>query len=95
MKKIVFVLSYRNAPPQAHYILRNLDGEDWVLERYFDADCRVLRYFKISTLPGEEEKDFKGALEVCEEFVKGSDTILYVEKPTFMIDEGDLDKILN
>ncbi len=95
MKKIVFVFSYRDAPQQAQYILRDIGDNTWALEHYYDTDCRVLRYFNISTIPGQDEKDFEGALKVCEEFVKGSETVLYVEKPSFMFSEDDVDEMLS
>ena len=93
MKKVIYVVTYREVPPQAQYVLRNLEGKHWALERYYDADCKVLRYFRISTLPGEEEKEFNEALEMCKRLIPDS-AILYAEKPVFMLTEDDVDKLL-
>ena len=91
MEKVVFILNYIQAPPHAKYILRNLSGQEWVLERYFDADCQVIRQFKISSLPGDEETEFEKMLATCKKLTKTA--TLYVEKPTYMMTPGDVDKL--
>ena len=93
MEKVIYVLHYAQAPMNAQYILRCITGTTWALERYYDADSKVVLTFEISTLPGEEERDFAAAIEACEKKIPKK-AILYVEKPSYLVSDDEIDELL-
>lgn len=72
---IRYVNFYADAPSSARYILRQLEGGEYIFEEYFEDTSLNLREFEIDT-----REELKEALIECRKLIAPSKAIIWVEK---------------
>lgn len=73
--KIRYISFYADAPSSARYILRQLEGGEYIFEEYFEDTSLTLREFEIDT-----REELKEALIECRKIIAPSKATIWVEK---------------
>lgn len=73
--RIRFVSFYTDAPSSAKYILRKLEGGEYIFEEYIGKTSLTLMEFEIDT-----EEELKESLRACRKIITPSKETIWVEK---------------